>query len=258
MRIEDAFRFVLDNVCEMPSAIKFCVDGWGCIDSRVAEVRRFAAPGDVLGFLLAVLAGLQLYECTHGPVGVVFDHLIRTIEEELGGVSFHSDTHAIREGKTSVIAGCGHCSSVLEMTDEYGLDRYHVHLVKYIDGLKARVRPKILDGERKKEQAVFVIAQAANGSSLTLPGTGKDGQRAFICHLEDWLEAVVLLASKMAKHVAVNEIEFCRCVRVAARSQLRVTLGRLAKCLPVYHVFRDPSGEISIELIVEDAATAVV
>jgi hypothetical protein len=258
MRLDKAVKFVLDNVCKIPSAIKFCVNGWSCIDSRVLEVERFAAPGDVLGFLLAVLAGLQLYERAHGPIGVAFDCVTNTIEEELGGMSFHTDTHAIKDGKTSVIAGCGHCNNVLAMTDEYGVDSFARELEEYIEKLKVRVLPKVLEGDRKKEQAVFVISQAVNGSTLTLPGTGKDGQRAFICHLEDWLDEVVSLASKVAHIVGMNETKFCECVRVAARHHLKVTLSCLAGGLPVYLVSCDESGEISVKLIADDAAMAIV
>lgn len=257
MLLTEAVQFVQQNAQETSSDRKFRADGWACVDGRVGESGRFAGPGGALGIKYAIIGGLQIYEKKHGLQGIVFDHLAKAIEDKFGEMTCHSDTHAIDAGKSRISAGCGHCNGALEMAEEYGLEHYSHLLEAHIDELKERgVRPEVLTGSHN-EEAVFVITQSANGHSLTLPGTSKDGRQAFICHLEDWLEVVGSLASEVVK--CANGVDIARLrkyVRATAKRQLGVTLRRLAEGLPVYRVFRDGSGTISVELMAEDAATA--
>lgn len=259
MRLDAAIQFVNENKGEMPSDGKFCAKRWACVDGRISDNdNRFAAPGGGLGIKYAVIGGLQAYEKKHGSVGIEFDRLSKTIESVFGGMSFHTDTHAIHNGKNRISGGCGHCNGALEMAEEYGLEHYAHLLEAHIDELKERgVSPEVLSGNHN-EEAVFVISKAVNGQSLTLPGTGKDGRQAFVCHLEDWLEVVASLACKVAEcaSVEVNEVRLCKYIKAAAKRQLGVTLRRLAEGLPVYRVFRDEVGAISVELMTEDASTA--
>lgn len=261
MRLADAIRFVRENARDMLSDGKFSAKRWACVDGRIVENdNRFTAPGGALGIKYAVIGGLQAYEKKHGSVGIEFDRLSKAIESVFGGMSFHTDTHAIHNGKTRISAGCGHCNGALEMAEEYGLEHYSHLLEAHIDELKDRgISPEILSGSHN-EKAVFVIAQSIDGKSLALSGTGQDGWQAFICHLEDWLEVVASLACKVVEcaSVEVNEVRLCKYIKAAAKRQLGVTLRRLAEGLPVYCVSRNEDGIISVELMTEDAATAFV
>jgi hypothetical protein len=259
MRLDAAVQFVNENKKAMPSDGKFSAKRWACVDGRIADNdNRFTAPGGALGIKYAVMGGLQTYEKKHGSVGIAFDRLTDAIESKFGGMSFHTDTHAIANGKTRISGGCGHCSGALEMAEEYGLEHYAHLLDAHIDEIKYRVSPEILFGSHN-EEAVFVIAQSANGKSLTLPGTGKDGRQAFICHLEDWLEVVSSLAYEVVKCATgnVDAERLSKYIKAAAKRQLGATLRRLAEGLPVYRVSRDQAGAISVELIAEDAAKAI-
>jgi hypothetical protein len=261
MRLDAAIQFVNENKSEMPSDGKFCAKRWACVDGRIAENdNRFTAPGGALGIKYAVIGGLQTYEKKHGSVGIAFDHLTDAIESKFGGMTCHSDDHSVNGGKTRISAGCGHCNGALEMAEEYGLEHYAHLLEAHIDELKERgVSPEILSGNHN-EEAVFVIAQSLNGKSLTLPGMGKDGRQAFICHLDDWLEVVGSLAHEVAKCAtgSINVERLSKYIKAAAKRQLGVTLRRLAEGLPVYRISRDEAiGTINVDLMAEDAAKAI-
>lgn len=260
MRLAGAIQFVHDNARKMSSDGKFSAKRWACVDGRITENdNRFTAPGGALGIKYAVIGGLQIYEEKHGSVGIAFDRLTDAIESKFGGMTCHSDDHAISDGQSRISAGCGHCNGALEMAEEYGLEHY-AHLLKaHIDELKERgVSPEVLTGHHN-EEAVFVIAQSANGQSLTLPGTGKNGRQAFVCHLEDWLAVVGSLASEVAKCAnGVDTVRLCKYIQAAAKRQLGKTLQRLARGLPVYRVFRGKNNTIDVELVAEDAAKAIV
>lgn len=257
MRLEDARRFVCENVSEVSSG-EFSVEDSSCIDDRTKEGKRFAIPGDRVGFIGVVAGALKLYEKTHGLIGIEFGRVAKAIGSVLGGMTCHTDADAISNGNISIIAGCAHCSGILEMADEYGVGDYARPIRAYINDLEDCVSPKVLDGEHRPE-AVFLIAKADNSQpAITLPGTGKNGQ-ALVCHLEDWLEAATSLAPAIMRCAAnsVNEVTLRECIKIVAKRQLGVTLRHLAEGLPVYRVSRDESGAISVELMSEDAATAI-
>lgn len=261
MRLAEAIQFVEENVREMESGDRFDAEHWACVDGRIAEnYDRFTAPGGVLGIEYAVIGGLQAYEKECGSVGIMFDRLSNAIEKKFGGMTCHSDDHSVNGGKTRISAGCGHCNGALEMAEEYGLEHYAHPLEVHIDELKDRgVSPEILSGSHN-EEAVFVIEQSANGKSLTLPGTGRDGRQAFICHLDDWLEVVGSLVSEVVNCAtgSVDAVKLYKYIQTAAKHQLGVTLRRLAEGLPVYHisVSQNEIRKINVELMTEDAATA--
>ncbi len=262
MRLAEAVQFVYENAREVKfgDKDKLSAEYWGCVDDRNEEADCLAGPGGPLGLKYAVVGGLQMYEQKHGVSGITFDRLTRAVEGALGGMTFHSDTKAMREGKSRISAGCGHCDGAIEMADQYGLEHF-VHLLEaHVDELKKRgVRPKVLDGSHNAE-AVFVVDKADNGQlTITLPGTSKDGRQAFICHLEDWLDVVSRLSSEVAKcaDVNINAERLCKYIVAAAKRQLGVTLKRLANGLPVYRVFRDQFNAIRVELMSEDAAGVI-
>jgi len=260
MRLEEVVAFVNDNKREILSGDKFKAGCWACVDGRIVENDgRFTAPGGVLGIMYAVVGGLQAYEEEYGSVGIAFGRLTKAIEGKFGGMTFHSDTHIHNHGKPArVSAGCGHCNGALDMADQYGLERYVRLLEDHIDKFKKRgVHPEVLHGEHN-ETAVLVISKS-NGKSFTLPGTGKgkNGQQAFICHLDDWLETVTSLALEVIK-CADKEINGARLrehIVAAAKRQLGVTLRRLANGLPVYRVFCNEAGAIDVELMADAAET---
>lgn len=257
MRLQDALRFVQENARLMPSKERLRASHWSCVDGRIKQSGRFAAPGGALGIKYALIGGVQQYEKNHGSLGIAFDRLTKAVEKALNGMTCHSDTHAVHAGKARISAGCGHCNGAIDLADQYGVERYVNLLIDHVNDMKARgMRPEVLSGDHG-ERAVLVISRsAASEPTVTLPGTGKDGTQAFICHLEDWLQTIEDLAPIVAKCAAkspdLNSLK--ECVKAAAQRQLGVTLGRLAKGLPMYRV-EHRNGEFVVELMVEDAAT---
>lgn len=257
MDLNKATRFVLENVQKVPSCERYDADGWACVDGRVTgNVDRLTAPSGTLGFEFAVFAGVEAHEEKHGQLEIDFDHLIRVIEDRFGGMSCHTDGHAIHDGKTRICAGCGHCNGALEGPEDYGLREYRDRLLARIDALRNRgVNPEVLLGEHN-EMAVFVMEESADDMSLIMSGTGRDGEQAFICHFDVWIHVVGSLASEVAKcATGVDVKSLSEDIRTAAKRQLGVTLRRLAKGLPVYRVSGDEEGVISVVLIADDAAT---
>ncbi len=123
MKLNEAIVFVHENVEMMQSVEKYSANGWACVDGRVTgNVGRLTAPDGVLGIEYAVIAGLQAYERKHGQLGIDFNDLTRAIEDKFGGMSCHTDGHAIHDGKTRICAGCGHCNGALESAEDYGID----------------------------------------------------------------------------------------------------------------------------------------
>lgn len=258
MKLAEAVQFVHENMREISSDCKFRAENLGCIDDRDESDHRFKIPGAGIGLVGVVAATLRLYEKMHGQTGVAFDRLTKAIEGALGGMSCHTDTDAISKGKTSIVAGCGHFSGIIEMSDEYGVGDFARLMDVYVADLKNRgVNPDVLKSGHGAE-AVILIAQADNGHlAITLPGRGKNGQ-VFVCHLEDWVRIAMSFVPYIVKCAAKNidEAKLRKCIKIAALHQLNVTLKRLALGLPVYRVSRDKSGIINVELMAEDAATA--
>lgn len=265
MHLSTAVHFVLENIQDIPNDVsKLVAMYWGCFDGRNKKRSKrhgyFTSPGGDLGIKCVAFGGLIRYEDEFGPIGIECEVLSSEIESFLGGIIYHTDTDTIRKvqaNEARKIDGCAHGSGVIKMPKEYKIARYASFLDTYIEKLEHHIHPIVYDGKHK-EQAVFEIAHSE--TPFTLPGTGKCGMQAFILHLDDWLWVNRSLAPVVAKcaTVGVDVAKLRDCIQNAAKHQLNVTLGRVARGLKVYRVSRDDNNAIRVELKHEDAATAFV
>lgn len=225
--------------------------GWQCVDGRNLEGKRFACPGAGLGIHLGVLAGIELYQRDNPGLGIKPEEVAGHLEE-LFGVTCHTDEHAAQDA--CIFAGCGHCNGAIKAPDQYGISpetAKHLEVRAQELANQGGLTPDVLKGSHG-EQAVFVVEISIEGEGILLPGTGKDGSQAFICHLENFLNTAEDLAIR-ALHLTRNPSEFSEeqvasAVREATTKQVTATLEKLAKGLPRYRVFCE-NGQVQTELI---------
>jgi hypothetical protein len=231
MSYEDAILFLQENCEILAPENRFLiidVDGWRCVDGRVVGPdHRYAAPGGTLGFLFAVLAGVEAWaKQTQRPLPD-FDLVQKAVSTVFPVMTYHTDDHT---HDSLPCAGCGHCAGALAEPERYGIDKYVLQLRLEIDrfGLKT----EILTGVHS-ESAVFIVPVG-----VALPGTGSNGVQVFVFHKAAWVDVLAILSRVLAEGLSVDSDELYQCIQKSAQRQLDVTLDRLAKGLPVY-VVRD-------------------
>lgn len=254
--LADAERFVKQNAARMEKGIaSLTAENWACVDGRVTKAGRFAGPGGALGIMFAVFAGLEKWKKEHAPaLDLDLSKISGIVETALAGMTCHTDTHAVHDGKTLACAGCGHCKGALENPADYGLAESSGYLRRYVE--ESGITPEVLEGEHA-EGAVIVIDKLPDElrekvQPISLPGTGADGRQSFIFHLEDYLKVIEAIAEKAGEAVKEKNPDadlksLATLAREAAEMQTNATLERLAKGLPRFNVSYDEQGEVMVK-----------
>jgi hypothetical protein len=238
--IENHQRFVRMRQGTIPSA-RFLE----CMDDRQSRSEgnpdSAKYPGGGLGVAATVLATL---DSLNAPRGIQFSPVMNLLEQELGGMSFHSDHHNGHDPFPA--AGCGHVNGVLD-NEAYGVGAYRQDLRKYADRLNTREDRHEKDivgysysGDHAATAVIF-IDDKTPGTYLSLPGRDEGGQ-AFI--VNDTLNKRTLrtLAGRIERAFAPE----CKALGISVKklgdtlvqtyeTQLVLSLRKLAKGLPLYH-----------------------
>jgi hypothetical protein len=229
-----------------------------CIDGRsIEDSARF--PGGTFGMAASLLAGVATTLERAGADNTPFtpERILSRIEQEAGGVSFHSDTHQ-HEGAVAC-AGCGHAMGLLS-NEAYGLGErfqkglqaYAAELQKRLEANEAGVIQQIYDGGHE-ERAVFIIEDEGTEEYLSIPPNDGETQ-VFVVNntlnmrrLETLAKALYAEFATELEGLGVKEEQLVADVGEAYGKQLAITAGKLAKGLPVYRVKRGPDGRVIVE-----------
>lgn len=246
-----ARAFVEQNIVELPQeATPLQSKYLACIDGRVKDAHKFRVPGGALGIEFAVFAGLEKWEeynVALESLNIKPEDTSRIIEQTLGGMSCHSDTHAEHKGNKFPCAGCGHCNGALQNPNTYHLQKYAPYLYSRVNSIK----PEVYEGGHR-EQAVIVISKAETGKRpISIPGTGVDGTQAFICHIDDYFETVEAIMQNVGEFISeklpnLNIESLQKSGHELAQIHLNATLLRLAKGLPRFVLNPSDRGLVSL------------
>lgn len=232
MSLEEAILFLQENCEIVAPENQFGItdaDGWRCVDGRVTGPNyRYAAPGGTLGFLFAVLAGVEAWALETKRPLPDFDLVQKVVSTVFPAMTYHTDSHA---HDSLPCAGCGHCAGALAEPGQYGIDKYASQLRLKMDnfGLKTETLAGV-----HSESAVFIVP-----TGVALPGTGSSGVQAFIFHKAAWTDVLTILSRVLAAELSVDFDELYEHIQKSAQKQLDITLDRLAKGFPVYVVKDD-------------------
>ncbi len=166
---------------------------WRCIDGRDNRGGLLAYPGGALG-LFAVLRAVFKEQDSK--------ELLNFFENKMGQITYHTDEHAIEQGKTMACAGCGYAGLLIKHGDEYGLDGN-----KLLDDIHMNEKDPekdenavILQGDHQESLAIIF----EKSDKVRLPSGSLQDASAFVCHSAVALKVLQSLAEDFSEEQEVK------------------------------------------------------
>jgi hypothetical protein len=281
-RIPEADAYVRRNLTFVPIAetngdfaeFLVCIDGRRADrpqhlgrDTHAARAGYISFPGGGIGIAALILSTLNVafiepWQKAGDPRAksaskcFSFSNVMGIIERSLGGMSGHTDDHALHDPLAS--AGCGHAKALL--ASGYGLgDTYRTEMTAYLKELKKRALRKekgvfieVYHGKHQESAVLRLRCDLSQGEFLSI--TANDGEMSvfvFSEHMAIYVLKKVAgllyeeLRADFKRHGIAKEELYAHAESLYF-SHVRSSAFKLAHDLPVYDVIHREKGVVEV------------
>jgi hypothetical protein len=237
------------------------------VDEEKAPKGFISFPGGGIGVAALILSAIntpfiEKWEKAEDPRGqsarevFSFMRVMDILERSLGGMSCHTDEHAIDE--PLACAGCGHAMAFLN--GGYGLgDIYRAAMTEYLTELKQRAlkgeEEVIIDvyhGKHVESAVVRILSTLSMGQFASIPPTDNEmsvfvfNERMAIDVLSKVTSLVYEEMRSDFKHHGISKEELTAHVLSLFYTHARSSAFKLAHGLPVYDVIHSQPGAVEV------------